>query len=69
MTDLQQAKNKMLFGKAELTDDFTGEGMGMVGQAGSDAQHCSRRGIQGRGGGRGSESRYAHSYLRTFTST
>lgn len=35
VTDMAKAKNKMLFGKAELTDDYTGEGMGMVGQAGS----------------------------------
>jgi U4/U6 small nuclear ribonucleoprotein PRP31 len=35
VTDIQQAKNKVSFGKAEVTDDYTGEGMGMVGQAGS----------------------------------
>lgn len=35
VTDVQKAKNKMIFGKAELTDDYTGEGMGVIGQAGS----------------------------------
>lgn len=35
ITDLQKARNKVVFGKAEPTDDFTGEGMGMVGQAGT----------------------------------
>jgi U4/U6 small nuclear ribonucleoprotein PRP31 len=35
VTDVQKAKNKVSFGKAEVTDDYTGEGMGMVGQAGS----------------------------------
>lgn len=35
VTDLMKAKNKVVFGKAEPTDDFTGEGMGMIGQSGT----------------------------------
>lgn len=35
VTEVQKQKNKVVFGKAEQTDDFTGEGMGMIGQAGS----------------------------------
>jgi len=35
MTEIQRQKNRMPFGKAEITDDYTGEGFGMIGLAGS----------------------------------
>jgi len=35
MSELTKQKNRMAFGKEELTDEYTGEGMGMIGQDGS----------------------------------
>jgi U4/U6 small nuclear ribonucleoprotein PRP31 len=35
VTELQKQKNRVAFGKAETTDDYTGEGYGMIGQEGS----------------------------------
>jgi len=35
VTEIQKQKNRMSFNTAEITDDFTGEGFGMLGQAGS----------------------------------
>ncbi len=34
-TELQKQQNRMLFGEAEITDDYTGEGMGLIGQQGA----------------------------------
>lgn len=35
VTELQKQKNKLLFGVEEQTDDYTGEGMGLIGQSGT----------------------------------
>jgi len=35
ITELSTLKNRMVFGKAEQTDDYTGEGLGMIGQSGT----------------------------------
>eukprot|EP00823_Brevimastigomonas_motovehiculus_P005989 TRINITY_DN468_c0_g1_i1.p1 TRINITY_DN468_c0_g1~~TRINITY_DN468_c0_g1_i1.p1 ORF type:complete len:649 (-),score=271.01 TRINITY_DN468_c0_g1_i1:78-2024(-) len=35
VTELQKQKNRVAFGKAETTDDYTGEGYGMIGQEGA----------------------------------
>lgn len=51
VTDLAKAKNRMTFAKAEHTDDYTGEGYGMVGVSGrgrltqkkKDTQKLSKR--------------------------
>jgi U4/U6 small nuclear ribonucleoprotein PRP31 len=34
-SEIAKAKNKMVFGKPELTDEYTGEGLGMIGQSGT----------------------------------
>jgi U4/U6 small nuclear ribonucleoprotein PRP31 len=42
MTELAKQKNRMIFGQAEITDDYTGEGYGMIGVAGSGTLRTQR---------------------------
>lgn len=35
ITELRKQQNRVMFGQAEIVDDFTGEGMGLIGQSGT----------------------------------
>jgi len=43
ITDLAKAKNRMTFAKPEATDDYTGEGYGMVGLAGGSGRRITQK--------------------------
>jgi len=43
ITDLAKAKNRMTFAKPEATDDYTGEGYGMVGLAGGSGRRMTQK--------------------------
>lgn len=55
LSELQKQKNRMMFGKQEVTDDYTGEGYGMIGAEGTgvltikqqDTQKLGKRLSQG----------------------
>ena len=48
MSELQKQKNRVIFGKTELTDDYSGESFGMLGQEAANAGEKGERVGRGR---------------------